>query len=131
MKMAVEGHSPGGECHGCVPSSSEDTSTGTLTLSDIETISLGSYTIISYPATSTPTEYATSAGNDGSSDQSALDSGPVITPTPFASAPVPSDNTPYGPPSASATYVTAGSARVVAHCGVSGVIMLVMALLAR
>lgn len=129
--MAVEGHSPGDQCHGCVPSTSEDTSTVTLTLSDIETISLGSYTLSSYPAASTPTEYATSAENDGSSDQSASDSGLVIIPTPFASAPVPSDNTPYGPPSASAIYVTAGSARLVARCGVSGVIMLVMALLAR
>lgn len=97
-----------------------------MTLSDVETISLGSYSLGSYPAAITSTEYATSTGYESSGE-------PVITPTPFASAPdpEPTAKTPYGPPAASATYVTAGSARTIVRGGAFGIVaIIIMAVLA-
>lgn len=130
VKMAVEGHVPGGECIGCGPSTSGGPSTATLTLSDVETVSLGSYSLGNYPAASTSAEYATSTGYEGRNDSSTSKSGPDITPTPFSSAPEASGNMPYDPPAASATYVTAGSARILAHGRCFGFVVVAIIVLA-
>ncbi|CAN8104952.1 unnamed protein product [Discula destructiva] len=128
IKTSVEGHSPGAPCYGCATSSADldSSSTEVMTLSDVETISLGSYSLGSYSMATTSTEYTTSTGYANSGE-------PVITPTPtpFASAPetYPTGNTPYGPPSASATYVTAGSARITARGAALGIVVMVVAAL--
>ncbi|KAJ4405677.1 hypothetical protein N0V82_010275 [Gnomoniopsis sp. IMI 355080] len=125
VRMAVEGHTPGTECLGCVSSTSDYLSTAMLTLSDVETISLGSYSLGSYPAASTSTGIAASTGYEASNGPESVP-GPIITPTPFASAPEPSSNTLYSPPPTNSTYVTAGSARSEAGAAVFGFVTLVM-----
>lgn len=128
IKTSVEGHIPGVPCYGCATSfaDSDPSSTATMPLSDVETISLGSYSLGSHPAAITSTEYATSTRYESSGGE------PVITPTPFASVPEsePTGNTPYGSPSASATYVTAGSARTIVRGSGAGFVVMVMAALA-
>ncbi|KAJ4387967.1 hypothetical protein N0V93_008570 [Gnomoniopsis smithogilvyi] len=123
VKMAVEGHTPGTECSDCAPSTPDGPSSATLTLSDVQTISLGSYSLGSSAIASTPTKIATSKGKDPGSG---TETEPVITPTPFATAPEPSSTTLYDPPTASTTYVTAGSVRIVARGAVLGFVVLVM-----
>lgn len=106
LKTAVPGFTPGQECYGCAPSSSGTgiaTSTETMTLSDVETISLGSD-----PTASTTFPY----GDPGASET-------LTTPTPATG---PTGNLPYGPPSALPAYVTAGSARTVARAGLVGIV---------
>lgn len=125
VRMAVEGHTPGTECLGCAPSTSDYPSTAMLTLSDVETISIGSYSLGSYPAASNPTGIATSTGYEVSNGPGSMP-GPIITPTPFASAPEPSSNQLYSPPPVNATYVTAGSARRNARGAVLGFVALIM-----
>lgn len=124
VKSAVEGHNPGGDCFNCSPSIFEDQSAVTLVLSEVKTISFGSYT-----AATTSSEDVTSTADESSNDPTASTPGPIITPTPFASALEPPSTTPHDPPSASATYVTAGSARAVVRSGSIGLVVLVIAML--
>lgn len=102
-----------------------------MTLSDVETISLGSYSLGSLPAAVTSTEYATSIIGGHSGSGSGM---PVITPTPFASVSSDSEptgsNTPYGPPSAIPTYVTAGAPRGVSRGGAAAVGLVAAAVVA-
>lgn len=124
VKTSVAGHNPGAPCYGCSPSSADaglayhptPTSTSTSPASGVETISLGSY-----PADATSAAQAASTAHERGSE-------PVVTPTPFASVPAsdPTGNAADGAPSASAMYVTAGSARTVARGGAVGVAVVAM-----
>lgn len=118
LKTAVPGFTAGQECHGCQPSASTsgvdpvvtgaETLTETMTLSDVETVSLGSYPVASG-----------TGADDG--DPEALG-----TPTSPAAYSGPTGNTPYGPASALPTYITAGSSRSFAPAGVIGSVLVVL-----
>lgn len=106
LKTAVPGFTAGQECYGCAPSSPGTgiaTSTETMTVSDVDTISLESY----------PT--ASTRFPDGNPGASAT----LTTPAPATG---PTGNLPYGPPSVLPAYVTAGSARTVARAGLVGIV---------
>lgn len=111
-RMAVPGLGAGQTCHGCAVSSAgsgTETSVEMMTLSEVQTISLGSN-----PAAST-----TGAGNNNPIAASEK----PITPTPFSGAQ--GNNTPPGTASALPTYATAGSARGFARAGVAGSALMV------
>lgn len=99
FKTSVAGFTPGARCYGCQPSGTDDpVASMTLENHELETISLIGKANSLNEVTA-----------DGASD-------------PLAAS-APSGNTPSPPPSASATYVTAGASRNAVHAGLIGVIV--------
>ncbi|KAK2610406.1 hypothetical protein N8I77_003838 [Diaporthe amygdali] len=98
FKTSVLGFTPGAECYGCQPSSIDGpVASMTLENHELETVSLVGASSLD------------GVTGDGASN-------------PVAGS-VPSGNTPSPPPSASATYLTAGSSRNAVHAGLIGLIV--------